>query len=576
MATNDGLGQFRRKLVSTVKKPAEHYVKALKELAKVREDREDEWKDITRYMVPRKGMFWMTGDYDKPEARRKHKKIIDSTPRKAIRNATAGIMGGMTSKARPWLRLALRDDDLMKDDGVREWLHNTTQALLEAFALSNFYTAAGPWYRELLTYGMPAMMELFDPDTLIRFYSFTNGEWYAAVNERGIVDVFYRRFPMTARNILSQFGEDELSDKIKNDAKDPARQYKYHTICHAIQPNPDADPSKIDNLNMPFESVYWEDQTVTQTLNNLNILGKSGFEEFPVFCPRWETVSTQSVYGDGPGSDELGNCMMLQGLWEDYLKAVHLENNPPMRIPPNYTDSLSLLPGAQNVDPTLKAGGAGQGISKLFDMRFDYKGTFEVIQDVRKQITEGFFNDLFRMLVDRPGLQPPTAFEIAERKAEKIELLSPVLDRIHTEGLVPMVQRTFGIMSRAGAIAEPPEQIQGAELKVEFISTLAQAQKLVGLQSIDLYIGFIGANAELFPSILDKVNSDEMADQYGEVVGIPPKIINDDKTVEAIRDQRAKQVKLKQMMEQMAQGTGMAKDLGVGVDKLTELTEGLA
>jgi len=380
---------------------------------------------------------------------------------------------------------------------------------------------------------------------------------------------------MTARNIVDRFGEDNVSDKIKNDANEADRQYKYHTICHCIQPNTGRMYGKEDRMNKRFESVYWEDQEITQTLNESEILGKGGYEEFPVFCPRWDTVTTQSIYGDGPGNDELGNCMMLQGLWEDYLKAIHLENAPPMRIPPNYTDKLSLLPNAQNIDPTLGKGGPGQGISKLFDMKFDYKGVFEVIQDVRQQITEGFFNDLFRLLIDRPGAQPPTAFEIAQRKEEKIALLNPVLDRIHTEGLAPLIQRTFGIMSRAGAIERPPQIIQGAELKVEFISTLAQAQKLIGLQPIDMYIGFIGANAELFPNIRDKVNYDEVADQYAEVTGVPPKIINDEKTVLAIRTQRAQAIEQQQMMEQMAQGASIAKDASQAEGALKLLQGGL-
>lgn len=566
----DGLAQFRRKLVYSPRVPAEPYVKALKKLHKDRNEsgREDEWKDITRFIVPRKGMYFMTGDYDKPDKRRENTQIIDSTPRKALRNATAGLMGGMTSKARPWLRLALRDDDLMKDNLVRQWLHNTTNTMLEAFQLSNFYTAAGPWYREMLSFGQGAMMELDDPETLLRFYTFTTGEYYIAVNHFGIVDIFYRRFPMTARNIVEQFGYDNVSKKIQGDVEAADRQFKPHTICHCIQPNGERNFTKSDSSNLPFESTYWEDQSTESLLNQAKIVGKSGFHEFPVFVPRWDTVTTQSVYGDGPGNDELGNCMMLQGMWEDYLRALHRENDPPMRIPPNYTDKLSLLPGAQNIDPTMGKGGPGQGISPLFEGKFDYRGVFETIQDIRNQIAEGFFNDLFRMLVDRPGLQPPTAYEIAERKTEKIELLSPVLDRIHNEGLVPLVRRTFGVMARAGAIERPPEHIQGAELKVEFISTLAQAQKLIGLQPIDMFVGFIGANAELFPNIADKVDYDEMADQYAEVTGLPPKILRDEKEVEEIRVQRAQAAEAQQMLEQVAQGAQIAKDASQAGDAL--------
>ena len=548
----DGLGQFRRKLVVTPRLPAEPYVKALKQLAKDRTEggREDEWKEITEYLVPRKGMYFMTGDYDKPDQRRKRKKIIDSTPIEALRNAKSGLTSGMTPKAQPWLNLTLRDKDLITDD-VREWLQKVTQLLLDALQLSNFYTAAPSWYGEILSFGTGAMMCLNDPDTLLRFYTFTAGEYYLALNDRGIIDTFYRRFPMTAGNIVDRFGEDNVSLKIKRDAEHSDRKYKYHTICHCIQPNTNRKYGMLDATNKSFESVYWEDQEISQKTNPAEILGKGGFEEFPVFAPRWDITTTQSIYGDGPGNDQIGNCMMLQALNEDDLKARHLETDPPMRIPPNYTDRLSLLPGAQNEDPTMTKGDRGQGISKLFDMRFDYNGVYQRIEDTRNQIKTGFFNDLFRMLIDRPGAQPPTAYEIAERKSEKIILLSPFQNRVHDEGLVPLVRRAFGITSRAGAIPRPPEHIQGAELKIEFISTLAQAQKLVGLQPIEMVLGFVGSNAQLWPSMVDKIDSDQVVEEYAEVA----------QAVEQIREVKAQQAEAQQVMDQMSQGAQIAKDV---------------
>ncbi len=574
---DDGLGQFRRKLYVNPQKPAEPYIKALKTLAKIREEggREDEWKDITRFIVPRKGMYYLTDDYDKPNQRRKQKKMIDSTPRKALRNATAGIMGGMTSKARPWIRLALRDDDLMRVDSVKQWLHDATAALLEAYQFSNFYTAIGPWYRELLAFGTAAMMSLDDSDSLLRFYTFTAGEYYLGINTKGIIDQFYRRFPMTARNIVNMFGENEVSKEILADAMATDRQYKYHTICHAIQPNDERAFGKEDNTNLPFESVYWIDQDTKQMTPQDKLLGKSGFHEFPIRAPRWDVLTTQSVYGDGPGSDELGNCMGLQTIIEDEYRARHLETDPPLRIPPNYTDKLSRLPGAEVIDPTLKSGGTGQGIQKLFDFRFDYNATHASKLDIREQIQEGFFNDLFRLLIDRPGAQPPTAYEIAQRKEEKIALLSPVLDRIHVEGLAPGVRRDFAIMTRAGAIPRPPEIIQGAEMKVEFVSTLAQAQKLIGLQPIEMYMGFVGANAELWPNILDNVDYDAAANEYANTVGVPPNIVRDKTDIETMRDEKAQQAAEQQGIEQLGAGAQIAKDTSQAEPMLEAIQGGL-
>ena len=115
---------------------------------------------------------------------------------------------------------------------------------------------------------------------------------------------------------------------------------------------------------------------------------------------------------------------------------------------------------------------------------------------------------------------------------------------------------------RAGALPEPPQEIQGERMKVEYTSLLAQTQKMLGLQPIETFLGFVGQAATLNPDALDKVDFDEMVDEYGEATGVPPKIVVSNDTVAAIREARAKQAMEQQQMEMglaMAQG---AKDVG--------------
>lgn len=89
-------------------------------------------------------------------------------------------------------------------------------------------------------------------------------------------------------------------------------------------------------------------------------------------------------------------------------------------------------------------------------------------------------------------------------------------------------------------------------LKVEYISILAQAQKMVGLQSIDRFVGFVGNLAQVYAEGLDKVNFDQAIDSYGEGLGVDPNIVRTDDEALAIRQNRAAQQAMQQqvMLEQ--------------------------
>lgn len=539
VTTGDQFDSGKGGLSRGAQNPAAEYQKRLISLENYRYDLEQDMLDIQRYILPRKGLFYRRGQKvsDYGGKVRDHSSIIDPEATFDLKDLAAALLAGMTPKTRPWLRLGLQDTDLMEFPPVKEWFHGVTQKMLDIFAWSNLYTSLHSVYREAAGFGTGAILEEFDIDNLVRFTTFTNGEFYIAVNKNGEVDVFYRQFEMTARNIVDKFGEDNISDDVRSEvsksvqdsAKRPDAQDKYFQVCQAIQPNESYNPEFIDNKNMKFESVYWE------KANPKALLSRSGFEEQAVFVPRWDVTSTEHPYGEGPSKDVLGHVKMLQEMSIGQIKGMHKALDPPMRVPATFKGRLSLIPGAQNVDPDP----GGKGISSIYDINFDYIGISNKIDDVRQQLRRGYFIDLLKMIAARPGLQPPTATEVAERHEEKVVLLSPVLERFHSDLLNLLVKRTFNIMLRNGVIPPPPEEIQGEMMRVEYTSLLAQTQKLLGLQPIETFLGFLGQAAPLQPQILDKVNFDEMADEFGDAAGVPPKIIVSDETVAAIRKARA-------------------------------------
>jgi len=521
----------------------------LKALEEERDTWIPHWQEITDYVLPRKGEYLTSGSIPNI-GKKKHSKIIDGTATRALRVLAAGMQGGLTSPARPWFRLKLPDEDLMEFGPVRVWLHDVFVKMRDVFNRSNFYTSIHSIYSELGGFGTALQFEDVNFEKVIHFRVMTVGEYCIATNDEGEVDTVYRRYWMTAGQILRQFGYDKLSlptkQLIDNNSLD-----KWIQVVHAVEPNTERDERMVDNQNFQFSSLYFEYDNKGSTSGYLR---KSGYPEFPYQAPRWDVTGSE-IYGRSPGMDILAETKELQEVSKGQVKAIHLETDPPMRVPAEYVGKLIRLPGGINpIDSN-----EGKAVGRLFDFKLDIGAVTALRDDIRLQIRDGLFNDLFLMMIDTPTEK--TATEIAARQEEKLLMLGPVIERQFYELLDPLIDRTFGIMNRFGMFRPPPKEIQGMPIDVEYVSLLAQAQKLVGTQAISAFTGFAIGISEIYPPALDKVDFDEAIDQYGDMTGVPPTIVRADDHVAVIRKKRAAELAKQQQMQQEIASIQGAKEM---------------
>jgi hypothetical protein len=203
------------------------------------------------------------------------------------------------------------------------------------------------------------------------------------------------------------------------------------------------------------------------------------------------------------------------------------------------------------------------------------------IMEVENRIRRSFYEDLMLMLA-QGGNSQMTAREVEERHQEKFLVLGPMMEQQNDDLFDPLIDRTFNIMLRRGMFPPPPRELEGQPLRVEYVSIMAQAQKLVGVASIERFVGFVGNMANVRPDVLDKVNWDQTIDEYAEMTGVPAGIIITDEKVLQMREARAQQARQQQMAESMpalAQGASAAKTLAdtdvQGVNALTQLMTGM-
>jgi hypothetical protein len=155
-----------------------------------------------------------------------------------------------------------------------------------------------------------------------------------------------------------------------------------------------------------------------------------------------------------------------------------------------------------------------------------------------------------------------TATEIQERHEEKMLMLGPILERMNDELLDPLIERTFSIMVKMNIIPPPPPEVQGMNMTIEYVSILAQAQKMIGVGAIEKWVAFVGNLASAKPEVLDLPDFDQAVQVYGDMVGVPPQLQRDQMAVAADRQQRAKQQQAQQAMQMAQAGAQTAQTLG--------------
>lgn len=484
------------------------------------------YQELSTYLLPRSGRFFAQ---DRNKGGRRHNNIYDSTATRAQRVLGAGMMAGATSPARPWFRLRTPDPELNTYHPVKTWLSDTTTLMQAIFSRSNTYRTLHSLYEELGCFGTGACIVLDDFDNVIHHYGLTCGEYCIAVDYKGRVCTLYREFELPVGALVKEFGYDKCSLGVKN-LYDRGALDEWITIIHAIEPRADRDIKKPGNKNMPWGSYYFE-LSGSQT----DFLRESGFPRFPVLAPRW-AVDGGDIYGNGPGMEALGDIKQLQHEQLRKGQGIDYKTLPPLQVPQSMKNrDIDRLPGGVSYyDPSQ----ATAGVKSLFEAVIDLGDLREDIVDVRSRIHGAFYTDLFLMLANATDTRM-TATEVAERHEEKLLVLGPVLERLHDELLNPLIDITFERIVSAGLLPTPPEELRNAEINVEFVSMLAQAQRAIGANSVDRWMGNIGAVAQYKPDVLDKVDADYWVEAYADMLGVDPKMIVANDKVALVRKQRA-------------------------------------
>jgi len=506
--------------------------KRLAGLKRARTPWEGTWRDIELFFQSRRSR-WLSQASAPVDTL--NTKIMNGTATRSAGVLANGMASGLSSPSRPWFRMTTQDPDLRDFEPVKDWLRMCQERVYELFASTNFYNAIGSGYRQLGLFGVEAAIMTQHWRVGAVTIPLSIGEYWIGINETLDPDSLYRSSAMTVAQVVQKFGDKvspttrRLYDQSNYDAMVP--------VYHAIEPNPERIAGQIDKTNMLFRSIYWEEGSSRDL-----VLAFDGFEQQPFWANRWE-VEGNNAYGTSPAMMSLGDAKGLQ------LKEIRLQQHEDYINRPALVGPPQLQAAGANITPgglTFAAAMDMKAFQPVWQVTPQVQYFMQDINRLEQSIKEHFYVDLFMAISQMEGVQPRNDQEIAERVGEKMTQLGPVVERQNNEKLRRAVDIAFHIVLKTGQVPVPPPELHGQEIKLEFISVLAQMQRAAGLSATERLFQFVETIAPTWQEAADNIDPDEAIRTYADDLGAEPKMIRTAQDVATIRAQRAQQAQAAQ------------------------------
>lgn len=500
----------------------------IKRADRLRADRattETHWQDVADYILPSREFTRSS------TAGAKRSSLIYHTgPVMAAEQLAGALHGMLISPSLRWF--ALRSDSGLDEDAeAKRWFEDATDRMFQMFTSPSrrFDLNAHESLLDISGFGNGVLFISDKGRVGPQFKSLPLSECFLSENDDGNLDTLYRCFKMRAIDIANTPGWD-VPRELSADAAD--RPDTMWECIHAIFP----DPKK----RVPYVGRYVLKRTKTA-------LGREErYEEQPFIASRWSKRSGESL-GFGPGMNALPDVKGLNKLEEEHLRGVMLANSPSIAVPDDgFLSTINRAPRAINYYRAELQGYEDRVFTIPTGERPEVAA--DKILNLENRVREAFYIQWMN-LPQRPNM---TATEVIQRRDEMLRLMGPMVSRLQTEMLGPVITRCFNVMWRNGMLLPPPTSMRGSGWHIEYSSPLAAAQKSSDAGQALQFLQAISAVAAGDPTVLDKVDGDEMVDFLADRMGAPAKAMRDDEAIARLRHDRSQR--------EMAMQNAMAAD----------------
>jgi hypothetical protein len=509
------------------------------------------WREIGEFLYPNQSDFgrYYTTQSNQPNKRRL---IFDPTGEQALDIFASSMVGLLANPAAKWLAFETDNQSLLDDKEVQIFLDDAQRKTLSVFnnPRTKFYDNLQTCLKMIGAFGAGMLLVDTDEDSVVKFRAESPRNFdYTEDFGGNVKDVFLERV-YTVAALKDKKDEWQLPvgllDRPETDKM---------TVIRHIQPNPNFDPTKLGKKFAKFHSHYYLKDTKT-------LLHTGFFNSVRAAVGRWDRVDG-SKWPDSCARVALANVKLMQNADRSMIVAMEKELRPTLFVSSEAKfGKLDTSAGAVNV-------GRGNPNDSIREMRTtgNVGQAFAWMEVKRQQIRQAFYVDVFQTAESLAM----TATEANIRNQEKLRIVTPKAAKIQSDLLGVVAETVLAELIKLKQIKVPRALLEaGGEIKVTYISPIAQAQRFGDAQNMLQFMNDISMIAQAFPEALDKVDPDAMVDEMAEIRGIPESILRGKKTTgdkAGFEDIRAQRAQAQQMQQQiaMAQQAGEAGQAVQGV-----------
>ena len=524
---------------------------------------ESHWEEVASRVLPRYSQNFSTDGFGTllTTGAKKTQQLVDATASLALPKFAAVVESMLTPRNSRWHRLRPLDPVLQRNRVAQEYFEDVADVLFRYRDAPRAGYASQQYevYLSLGAFGTGAMFVDALDDRFgggLRYRAIHLSEIYFLENHQGIIDTAFRKFSLTARQAMQQYG-DKVPQDIKDAAGEEEKKEKPFWFVHCVKPREDVegfDPERADMKGMPYASF-------TVSLTGKTVVKEGGFNVFPYPISRY-VVGPGETYGRSPAMQVLPAIKTLNEQKKTLLKQGHRVVDPILLMNDDgVLDGNKLRPGM-----AIAGGVTADGRPLVHPLATgNISFAKEMMQDERAAINDAFLVSLFQILVDTPQM---TATEVLSRAREKGVLLSPTMGRQQSEFLGPLIERELDILSQQDLLPPMPPIVAQAlgEFDIVYESPLSRAQRAEQasglLQIVDWMRQGIAVTGD--PSPMDWINWDVAVPELADITALPARWLHSDDQVMGIREQRAQQEQVQQAISAAPAAAGLLKASGGG------------
>ena len=503
--------------------------------------------------------------------------IFDSMGSFAAMNSASALLGMLWGGSAKQTLELIQPEGLEETEEVEDFYKKVSAKLSQAMddPKANLSLALDEYMLDQMIFGTGGVgvEEGEESDLLYKAYSVTN--CYIDEGKAGRVDTVALFYEWTAKRVIAEYGEENVSSKVRELANKSNTSEKVKILI-MIRPRAMAKAKK-GKLAMPYESVHME-------YADCHVLREDGFEELPIPVVRFRKLAYEK-YGRSPGMNALADIKEMNILREAMITATEKTIYPPLGVFNDGVVGGGYVDTSPNAVSVFNPVGTSGNASPVFQI-----GDTPRLQDAENRMTaliesisQHFHID---RLIDFNNDTQMTFGEAQIRNNVRLSSLQGLFARQITELFTPLIERSFNILWRRGefgVVAGTEVEAQRLEdgLDVEYLpeaitklmdegkpvyeigyktaaKTAARAEEYIAILDV---LQLVGQAAQFEPSVLNRIDMHEAIKVVGDIRSLPPGIIRQDDEVEEIQQAQQQQAERQQLLDNLQQGSEIAQNV---------------